>query len=58
MKKIIFLLTIFPILAIGQDSDIQLNGTISAQNNPIKNIARPDRCARRCNKKLRGYQFK
>ena len=41
MKKIIFLLTIFPILAIGQDSDIQLNGTISAQNNPIKNIADP-----------------
>jgi hypothetical protein len=41
MKKIIFLLTIFPILAIGQDSDIQLNGTISAENNPIKNIANP-----------------
>lgn len=39
MKKIIFLLTIFPILAIGQD--IQLNGTISAENNPIKNIANP-----------------
>lgn len=41
MKKLIYFLTIFPILVIGQDSDIKLNGTVSAENNQVKNLAEP-----------------
>ena len=58
MKKLIYFLTIFPILVIGQDSDIKLNGTVSAENNQVKNLAEPSRTyssARCSNQKLCGY---
>ena len=41
MKKIIYLLTFFPILAIGQEGDIKLNGTVSAENHQVINLAEP-----------------
>ena len=41
MKKIINFLAIIPILAIGQNGDIKLNGTVSAENNQVINLAEP-----------------
>ena len=42
MKKLILLLLIFiPFVSFSQDEDIILNGTTSAENNQIKNVADP-----------------